>query len=46
MVVDNKIQLIKEMLDLYNHPFVEISFLDKIMDKFSINYEIKELSRK
>lgn len=46
MVVDNKIQLIREKLDLYNHPFIEIDLLNKIMDKFSINYEIKELSRK
>lgn len=45
MVVDNKIQLIREKLDLYNHPFIEIDFLNKIMDKFSVNYEIKELSR-
>ena len=46
MVVDNKIQLLKEKLNLYNHPFIDIDFLNKIMDKFSINYEIKELSRK
>ncbi len=43
---NNKIQLLKKKLRLYNSPFIEKEFLEKIMDKFFINYQIKDLSKR
>jgi len=42
----NQFKTIEEKLRIYNKPFIEISLLQKILDKFAPNYEIKELSRR
>lgn len=42
----NQFKTIEEKLRIYDKPFIEISLLQKILDKFAPNYEIKELSRR
>ena len=44
--VKNQFKKIEEKLRLYDKPFIDISFLQKILDKFAPKYEIKELSRR
>lgn len=40
----NQFKKIEEKLRYYNKPFIEISLLQKVLDKFAPNYEIKKLS--
>lgn len=40
----NQIKKVEEKLRLYEKPFIEISLLQQILEKFAPNYEIKKLS--
>lgn len=40
----NQQKKLEEKLRLYDKPFIDISFLQKILDKFAPNYQIKTLS--
>lgn len=42
----NQIKTVEEKLRLYNKPFIEQSFLQKILDKFAPNYKPFQLSAK
>jgi len=42
----NQIKKVEEKLRIYDKPFIEISLLQQILDKFAPKYEVKELSRK
>ena len=46
MEIKNKIGKIREKLDLYWKEYIEYSFLEKLLNKFSPNYSVTELSRK
>lgn len=42
----NQLKKIEEKLRIYDKPFIEISLLQKILDKFAPNYQIKTLSNR
>ncbi len=46
MTPDNQIKLIEEKLSIYNKPFIDAGFLQKILDKFAPQYKPYHLSAK
>lgn len=43
METKNIIALVREKLDLYRKPYIDATYLQKILDKFAPNYTIKQL---
>ncbi len=43
METKNIIALVREKLDLYRKPYIDVVYLQKILDKFAPNYTIKQL---
>lgn len=43
METKNIIALVREKLDLYRKPYIDATYLQKILDKFGPNYTIKQL---
>ena len=42
----NQIAKIREKLDIYSKPYIEVSMIQKILDKFAPSYSIKDLCNK